>query len=270
MANRPNVKSLHESGPRQAHLNLTHCLVLESRKDKRAPSSGSQRVRDRSTRSSTCESRSDQLGTGDVARGRGSGGGVSNTTRSRGSGGFWLGAQRNRCLRVLGRGALAFFFSVLVIIIKIARARALALIAMRSPSFSILAGGILKIAKLHRRDRAAFIFQIWSVLQQIHNIDELGGNLADLCPNSPNKSVRVVPHSSEEVQIDSWIPALHNGKRGLHATSEGRVKHDGKLAGSSLQVPSNVFIGLQDNWPGARSEKHGIQLLDTGFVSTQG
>src|SRR3954467_3884121 len=117
MAVRPNVKSLHESGPRQAHLNLTHCLVLESRKDKRTPSSGSRRVRDRSTRSSTCGSRSDQLGTGDVARGRGSGGGVSNTTRSRGSSGFWLGARRNRRLRVLGGGALALFFRIFIIIV---------------------------------------------------------------------------------------------------------------------------------------------------------
>src|SRR3954466_11482790 len=146
MANRPNVKSLHESGPRQAHLNLTHCLVLKSRKDKRASSSGGRRVRGRSSRSSTCGSRSDQLGTGGVARGRGSGGGVSNTTQSRGSSGVWLSARRSRCLRVLGRGALAFFFSVLVIIIKIARVGALPLIAMSSPSFSILAGGILKIA----------------------------------------------------------------------------------------------------------------------------
>jgi hypothetical protein len=170
---------------------------------------------------------------------------------------------------VLGRGALTFFFSILVIIIKIARAGALALIAMSSPSFSILAGGILKIAQLHRRDRAACIVKIWSVHQQIHNINKLGGNLADLCPNSPNSSVRVVPHSSDEVQIDSWIPALHNGKRGLHTGSEGRIKHDGKLAGSSLQVPSNIFIRLQDNGLGARSEKHIVQLLDTGFISAQ-
>src|SRR3954467_4514401 len=96
---------------------------------------------------------------------------------------------------------------------------------------------------------------------------KLGGKMAYICPNCSDLSIRVVPKSSEKLQVDSRVPTLHNGKRGLHPGSAGRIKQSFNLATRSLEVPSNIFASFVGDGLGARSEDLVVQLLETGFIS---
>src|SRR4051812_24652943 len=94
--------------------------------------------------------------------------------------------------------------------------------------------------------------------------------MAYLCPNCSDLIIRVVPKSSERLQVDSRVPTLHDSKRGLHTGSASRIKQSFKLATRSLEVLSNILIGLVGDGLGAGSEEFIVQLLDTSLISTQG
>src|SRR4051812_1885624 len=129
------------------------------------------------------------------------------------------------------------------------------MITRSSFTFGIFTGGVLQVAQFGAGDRLAGIVKAWSILQQIHSMSKLGGEMADFRPDGSDLSIRMVPKSSEELQVDSRVPALHNGKRGLHTGSAGRIKQGLKLAARSFEVPSNILDSPVGDGFGASSEE---------------
>jgi hypothetical protein len=168
---------------------------------------------------------------------------------------------------VLGRRAFAF---LIIIRIQVAGARTLALVMRSSPAVGILGRGVLKIAQLRRRDRAAGVVKTGCILQQVHIVRQLSSSVANFSPGGADLGVRAIAESSEKIQINSGIPALHNGKGGLRARSEGRVQHQVKLARCGLEIPSDVLTSLVRDGLSARSEEPAVQLLDASLVGAQG
>src|SRR3954465_6701100 len=137
------------------------------------------------------------------------------------------------------------------------------MITRRSFTLGDFAGGVLQVAQFGAGDRLTGIIKAWGILQQIHSMSKLGGEMAYFRPDCSDLSIRVVPKSSEKLQVDSRVPTLHNSKRGLHTGSAGRIKQSLKLVTRSLEVPSNILTGLVRDGLGAGSEEFIVQLLDT-------
>src|SRR3954471_8349796 len=122
-------------------------------------------------------------------------------------------------------------------------------------ALGVFTRGVLQVAQLGAGDRATDIIKAWGILQQVHGMGKLGGKMAYLCPNCSDLIIRVVPKSSEKLQVDSRVPTLHNSKRGLHTGSASRIKQSFKSATRNLEVPSNILIGLVGDGLGAGSEE---------------
>src|SRR3954470_692029 len=129
------------------------------------------------------------------------------------------------------------------------------MITRSSFALGVFTGGVLQVAQFGAGDRLTGITKAWGILQQIHSMSKLGGEMAYFRPDCSDLSIRVVPKSSEKLQVDSRVPTLHNSKRGLHTGSAGRVKQSFKLATHSLEVPSNILASLVGDGLGARSEE---------------
>src|SRR3954469_17039231 len=144
------------------------------------------------------------------------------------------------------------------------------MVTRSSFALGVFTRGVLQVAQFGAGDRATGIIKAWGILQQVHGMGKPGGKMAYFRPNCSDLSIRVVPKSSEKLQVDSRVPTLHNSKRGLHTGSAGRIKQSFKLATRSLEVPSNILTSLVGDGLGARSEEFVVQLLDTSLVSAQG
>jgi hypothetical protein len=129
------------------------------------------------------------------------------------------------------------------------------MITRSSFALGVFTGGVLQVAQFGAGDRLAGIIKAWGILQQIHSMSKLGGEMADFRPDCSDLSIRVVPKSSEKLQVDSRVPTLHNSKRGLHTGSAGRIKQSLKLATRSFEVPSNILASPVGDGFGARSEE---------------
>src|SRR3954462_10051426 len=129
------------------------------------------------------------------------------------------------------------------------------MITRSSFALGVFTGGVLQVAQFGAGDRLAGIIKAWGILQQIHSMSKLGGEIANFRPDCSDLSIRVVPKSSEKLQVESRVPTLHNSKRGLHTGSASRVKQSFKLATRNLEVPSNILIGLVGDGLGAGSEE---------------
>src|SRR3954469_818408 len=144
------------------------------------------------------------------------------------------------------------------------------MVTRSSVALGVFTRGVLQVAHLGAGDRATCIVKAWGILQQVHGMGKLGGKMAYLCPNCSDLSIRVVPKSSEKLQVDSRVPTLRNSKRGLHTGSASRIKKSFKLTTRSFEVPSNILTGLVGDGLGAGSEEFVVQLLDTSLISAQG
>src|SRR3954471_12610322 len=122
-------------------------------------------------------------------------------------------------------------------------------------ALGVFTRGVLQVAQLGAGDRATGIIKAWGILQQVHGMGKLGGKMAYLCPNCSDISIRMVPKSSEKLQVDSRVPTLHNSKRGLHTGSAGRIKQSLKLPTRSFEVPSNILASPVGDGFGARSKE---------------
>src|SRR3954467_8517763 len=129
------------------------------------------------------------------------------------------------------------------------------MVTRSSFALGVFTRGVLQVAQFGAGDWVTNIIKAWGILQQVHGMGKLGGEMADFRPDCSDLSIRVVPKSSEKLQVDNRVPTFHNSKRGLHTGSTGRIKQSLKLATRSFEVPSNILASLVGDGFGARSEE---------------